>query len=461
MNCEEAETLISARIDGELSASDPAGVALDGHLAECAECRAAENAMSMQDAALVRAFARERRVADAVAARAVASMSTSPSTSMEQRGSARRWVIGLAASVIAASALISVAMVWPGHREKTQQATTPPATQPAVESVAQVAFSTGDVFTCPSGKTDEWQPVRAGAAIATGDRVRTSSAARVELVMADGSQVRLNGETEATLSGERCVELKQGQLWSAVPDKAQPLRVLAVPDAAARDEVTVLTPPGARIDFRCEPGASVLTAVGGSLKVTDTRGAEAHLSTGNAISLINGLASARSGTSDVLLTTRWLNDLLLLKGGNDPEVTARVTELLKRIDQENPSTQPTAGVVAPGPVEQIVRSQGERWSNPLACHVRSPESLDDPSARVTAARLLADLAPPSAIADLIGLLSDRDGKVRFYAATALHRLTGQTLGRTPAECSTDSPATAAQTQRAWQAWWDRQTAGGT
>ena len=66
-----------------------------------------------------------------------------------------------------------------------------------------------------------------------------------------------------------------------------------------------------------------------------------------------------------------------------------------------------------------------------------------------------------AITDLIALLADRDGQIRFYAATALHRLTGQTLGRSPADCSTDAPATAEQTRRAWQAWWDQHNAQGT
>jgi ferric-dicitrate binding protein FerR (iron transport regulator) len=456
MTCEEAENLISARIDGELFADDPAAVALEAHLTGCATCRAMAEAMAVQDAALVRAFAPERRVANTVAERVAAPLS------VRRASPQRRWIIGLAASAIAASVFISVATLWPRHHRDDSRATaTPPATQPAADLIAQVALSTGEVFTCPADKTDEWKPLTSGAAIATGDRVRTSPSARVELVMADGSQVRLNGETEATLSGDRCVELKQGQLWSAVPEKAQPLCVVALPVAEANDRVTVVTPPGARVDFRCESKSSVLTAVEGSATVTDARGGEARVSSGNAMTLVNGLASASSGASDVLLTTRWLNDLLVLKGGNDPEVAARVKELLSRINQENPATRPIEGPVTPGPIEQMVRSQGERWSNPFACHVRSPESLNDPAARVTAARLLADLAPPSAITDLIALLADRDGQIRFYAATALHRLTGQTLGRSPAECSTDSPATAEQTRRAWQAWWDQHNAQGT
>src|SRR5829696_377461 len=72
MDCEEAANLICARIDGELPVEDASGVALEAHLAECAGCRATAEAMQLQDAALVRAFAPRRGVAEAVADRAVA-----------------------------------------------------------------------------------------------------------------------------------------------------------------------------------------------------------------------------------------------------------------------------------------------------------------------------------------------------------------------------------------------------
>ena len=73
----------------------------------------------------------------------------------------------------------------------------------------------------------------------------------------------------------------------------------------------------------------------------------------------------------------------------------------------------------------------------------------------TAARLLSDLAPPWAIPDLIALLGDHDGEVRFHAATALHRLTGLTLGLSPAACASDSGPAVELTQKKWQAWWEQ------
>jgi diguanylate cyclase (GGDEF)-like protein len=59
MDCQEAAALISARIDAELNDADRAR--LDAHLAECADCRAREEAFRRQHEALRGAFASSRR----------------------------------------------------------------------------------------------------------------------------------------------------------------------------------------------------------------------------------------------------------------------------------------------------------------------------------------------------------------------------------------------------------------
>ncbi|MDB5329929.1 MAG: putative zinc-finger, partial [Phycisphaerales bacterium] len=46
MDCEQSLNLLSARLDGEITAEESA--ALDGHLAACADCRAAGEAMAAQ-----------------------------------------------------------------------------------------------------------------------------------------------------------------------------------------------------------------------------------------------------------------------------------------------------------------------------------------------------------------------------------------------------------------------------
>ena len=469
MTCDEAENLISARADGELPPGDSAALALDAHMAGCAECRATADAVQVQDAALVRAFAPARRASDVVAERAFATLlaeraapagqiTTAPSRATPPR----RWVIGIAASAIAASVVLATVLFIPRPKEPVARPTFASAAPP----VAQVSLSTGDVFTCPSHSTDAWRPVSPGASLAGGDRVRTGPSARVELRLADGSQVRLNGGTEARLDPGRSVELKQGQLWSAVPPGSQPLLVTAPREAGGT--ITATNTPGGQLDFACAPAGPVVTAIHGPARVTDGRGTETQVPPGTAMTFVAGVAAGAGAPGDPLLAMRWLDDLLMLKGRDDPERMARVNELLSRAKLEAAaapagstpagSMPPAAAPSAPGPVEQLIRSQGDRWTDSLACHVRSPDSLADRATRVAAARLLADLAPPSAIPDLIALLPDRDGEVRFFAAKALHRLTGQNLGRTPEQCATDPADEAEQTHKQWQAWWEQNQA---
>jgi hypothetical protein len=449
MTCETAENLIAARIDGELSSDD--AVALDAHLAECAACGAAAEAMQVQDAALVRAFAPARRAADDIAER----VETSLAVANERRWRRARlmlWTSGIAAAVLigAFAAMLS--------RYRIPHAPAPVAQIPHPIPLAQLELATGEVFTCPkSASPDGWRPAVAGAAVAQGDRVRTSPRACAELRLADGSQVRLSPDSLARFENDRCVELQQGQLWSAVPQQSKPLLVMAPQPA-----VSAVTPPGSRVDFAAPAGGTaVLTALHGPpATITDRAGCETRVEPGSAVKCKDGVVHEQR-QEDVLLATRWINDLLVRKGRDDPELQARVQELLARVNQENKSRVATTGATrptttpTPGPTEKLIRAQGGQWSESLACLARCPEPQVDRASRLTAARLLADLALPETIDDLIALLADPDGEVRFYAATALRRLTGQTLGGSPEQCAKDGAAEIKQTHQAWVAWWNQ------
>jgi HEAT repeat protein len=161
-----------------------------------------------------------------------------------------------------------------------------------------------------------------------------------------------------------------------------------------------------------------------------------------------------------MLTARWQDELLVLKPADDPEVIARAAELLKRITGERAdlasaatATQATVAPNGPGPIEQDVRVHGQAWSASFACVVRQPTAKPDRDTRRTAAQLLADLAPPRCIPDLIELLADEDAEVRRHAATALKRLTGQTLGYSPDRCAAErDPIIVVE----WRSWWAQQ-----
>src|SRR5687768_6045783 len=78
-DCERALNLLSARLDDEAPEGAADAAALDEHLARCADCRAAAEAMHHQHEDLVRAFAPRRAAAAAVAERVISQLAQQPS----------------------------------------------------------------------------------------------------------------------------------------------------------------------------------------------------------------------------------------------------------------------------------------------------------------------------------------------------------------------------------------------
>src|SRR5262249_25631562 len=104
-----------------------------------------------------------------------------------------------------------------------------------------------------------------------------------------------------------------------------------------------------------------------------------------------------------------------------------------------------------------LRAYGEFSAPPLARYLKSDGAKASPKQRESAARILSDLAPSWAIPDLIELLKHPDADVRFYAATGLKRLTGQTHGVSPEEWRTPPAKTLKLSTddcyQAWKRWW--------
>jgi ferric-dicitrate binding protein FerR (iron transport regulator) len=429
--CELAANLISSRIDGELAASEEA--VLDAHLAECAACRAAMEAAAIQDAAMMRAFAGEREAAAALARRVEREFSGEAAATGVRQRRATRWAGWIAAA--AAGFVAGVIVVRPAN---------PPATpvqisaQPA-EPIAHLALVSGEVFTCPSDKTD-WQPVALGEGLAPGAKLRTTDAAKCEVALPGGARLRLNSGTELKLATGGDVQLTGGQIWSAGP-----LRI------AAGD--TQVTTPSAQLDVACAANAATVTVVAGSAQVNGQ--GQATTVRGGEMLRVGGEPPPKYGCvpmDDPVKATRWLDDLLVLLPPDDPELLARVDALLARIVAERSATAAVAR--GPGPVEHDVRARGRAWAASMGRYAidhRSAPAEADRARRRTAARLLADLAPPSSVPDLIAILADDDSEVRFHAAAALNRLTGQTLGFSPDRCAAE-PRDAAPVA-AWQEWW--------
>ncbi len=104
--------------------------------------------------------------------------------------------------------------------------------------------------------------------------------------------------------------------------------------------------------------------------------------------------------------------------------------------------------------EHDIRALGDHCVLPLTRYIQSDRSQRDANKRRMAARIVADLAQPWSIGDLIQLLQDKDPEVRYQAALGLKRLTKQTFDREPAAWRQPWSSCAA-TYKEWQDWWQQ------
>ena len=95
---------------------------------------------------------------------------------------------------------------------------------------------------------------------------------------------------------------------------------------------------------------------------------------------------------------------------------------------------------------------------PLCRYLQSERSHQQGTRREMAARIIADLAQPASIGDLIELLNDTNPQVRSSMARGLSRLTKQTMDFTEQQWQN---ADNQQRQRAitqWKTWWKKNQA---
>jgi ferric-dicitrate binding protein FerR (iron transport regulator) len=448
VNCEQADIFISARIDGEIAEDDRSQ--LEQHLAECSGCRAVADALASQEAELDRAFAPRRAAATMLAERVIARLEIPPAQSeLKPRTSTdRSWWASWGKPLLAAAAGFGLAILVL-HSPKTRDHTViGPTAHPVTTAlmvakpVGQLALATGAVFVCPAD-SDQWRPLESGGAVQAGMKVRTGSKVRCEFKLADGSEVRLNSDTQVTLPAPRRVEVAAGQVFSSVQKQTDgaPFVVNAAP---ARTTMTAL---GTAFDVTCQPGKATLTVVEGSVKV-ESAGSEGVIDSGEALTVSDGRFGDKKQVDNLMRATQWVDEILVMKGRDNPELARRIDDIFAQLGHEKMWYMQA----------QEVRRLGDHCVVPLTRYIQSDRSKnnpDDQMKRREAARIIGDVATTWAIPELINLLADTDGDVRYSAASALQRLTGQSLGRRPEQWRDQTWMTCAPTIDQWHGWWDK------
>jgi hypothetical protein len=197
---------------------------------------------------------------------------------------------------------------------------------------------------------------------------------------------------------------------------------------------------GTEFDIAADAKDATLTVVEGSTRVKGA-GGERVVSSGNQIRILAGSPQEAQAVASLPVATRWVNELVMMKGRDTAELRRRVDLLMASIGNEKMMYM----------YEDEIKALGDHCVLPLTRWVQSPLSAGDPHKRHQAARILTEMAQPWSIPQMIELLDDRDGEVRFYASRALQRLASQNMGKTPEDWRANKFV---NTRDQWAKWWD-------
>ncbi len=470
MNCEQAQLHLNARLDGELAADDRA--ALELHLAGCAECQLLAGEMLIDEAVLREAFAGRGQVAAGVAERAIRELFSPAqadgvghppadwvvdSTALRDAGVGGvsrnrlrlgRWLTPILAAAAGFALAVMVFRPWSGKGSVAvdpQAATGPTMIQVAARPVpaGQLSLATGQVDVCKPGSS-QWFICPTGGAIDAGMQVRTGPSIRCEMKMADGSEVRLNGKTQVTVHAPRSVEIAAGQVFSAVAHS--PVGELFLVRAAPAEASMIAL--GTEFDVSCQADSkqAVLTVVEGSVKV-QAAGKEDTFKAGEAVTVASGALQDRRQVAALMTATQWVDEILVMKGRDNAELGRRIDDLFAQLGHDKMWFM----------AAQEVWRLGDHCVVPLTRYIQSDRSKgpQEEHRRREAARIIADVATTSSVPELINLLPDADGEIRYHAARALERLTGQSLDRTPEQWRDQQWVSCMPTIAQWHQWWEK------
>jgi hypothetical protein len=287
-----------------------------------------------------------------------------------------------------------------------------------VRGASQPAF-----FTCPEAGPIERNSI-----------VRTGPTAQCEISLEDGNALRLDCNTEVTLHESEVVEVSRGRLWSSSQPGRKGLEIKSsggtiVPKAAAQFAVD------------CQPQEVRLIVVDGEADVRVGQESQ-EVGPGKQVRISQGRLQDPEWC-DGLLETAWVNSVLALGSPDQPELVERVNRLLANIGAAKLSML----------YEDELRRLGDSGVPPLLAYLASTRDTPNIPDRVTAARIVADVALSRWIADLILLLTDANADVRYHAARGLERLTGHNQGCENRTWQSEPWSSCEEAYHRWLAWW--------
>ncbi len=306
--------------------------------------------------------------------------------------------------------------------------------------VAMVGAALGTVESRLNSQAD-YKPLAAGGVVEADSWIRTGPRSKCTLDFPDGSELRLNENTELHVRAARALTLKLGRIYAVVA---------AGGPFAAASEFSNMETEGARFDLEFRIRAdndpdrklvsrtvTTLAVLEGKVKMPSKRYSQV-VTAGYTAQLVDAQLNTPDPIANEAALSSWVHELLT-RPKDAAEVQMRTQMVLNDLGQAKEND----------PCEAALRALGGRAAPPVLDYLKLPASPIDAPRRRAAARVVAETAPPSSANDLAALLKDAEPEVRVHAARGLKRLSAQDLGFDDAFWR---GATFADGHKAWTEW---------
>ncbi len=276
--------------------------------------------------------------------------------------------------------------------------------------VGKVALATGTVET-KAGDAASWAALAPGVEIPAGSWIRTPAKSKAIVTVSDGTELRVDENTEILLEEVRKITLKSGRFWGRLAAGGVPMQL--------RADRTRAETAGSIFELRHDIGKKItgLIMIQGKANVASRKGHQ-DLAQGYGCETNDGVLNTPDQAGDIILPTLWLNELLAARSKDDPELLKRMEIMLENLGFFKPVD----------PYEVGFRGLGERSVPYLLAYLKKSDPTAEGERRAAALKIIGDLASPALAPELATLLKDPEPEVRAAAARGLKRMTGQDLG---------------------------------
>ena len=293
----------------------------------------------------------------------------------------------------------------------------------------------------------DFKAVAVGTELAPKSWVRTGAKAKAVVDFGDGTELRINENSEILLEDSHHVEIKVGQVFMVSAKSLQN-------PFTFKTQFSPVEFTGGSMDltFRprdpSDPAVKTISRTVTSVRVLDgtasvgSRRYTQKVTAGYWCTLVDATLNTPDQIGDPTIPTRWVHELLLKRGKSTPEIDTRLQNMMQMLGRYQKGEEDLS--------DAGYRSLGE-FSPPwlVANYLKYPPTAQETTRRRAAAKIVADLGTKAQAPALVSLLQDPDVEVRLPAAKGLERVAGTNLKFDEAYWKGDKLDAG---QKAWDEW---------